>query len=67
MAQRIRAGEKIGFGYMALITILASDDYEPPLLEGKNGAVTCDVKECSAIGIDLLRDGGNAIDAAIGM
>jgi hypothetical protein len=30
---------------------------------GANGAVTSDVEVCSKVGIDLLRDGGNAADA----
>ncbi|KAB2103571.1 hypothetical protein AG0111_0g8542 [Alternaria gaisen] len=33
---------------------------------GANGAVTSEVEVCSKVGIDLLRDGGNAADAAIG-
>ncbi|OAG25011.1 hypothetical protein CC77DRAFT_297365 [Alternaria alternata] len=30
---------------------------------GANGAVTSEVEVCSTVGIDLLRDGGNAADA----
>ena len=40
---------------------------EHQLLTGKNGAVTSDVEQCSVIGIDLMKMGGNAVDAAIGM
>ena len=36
------------------------------LSRGRNGAVASEAEVCSAIGIDILKDGGKAIDAAIG-
>lgn len=37
-----------------------------PSLSGSRGAVACESKVCSQIGIDLLARGGNAVDAFIG-
>lgn len=34
-------------------------------VEGYYGAVSCDVEECSDMGVDILRKGGSAVDAAI--
>ncbi|KAI5787033.1 gamma-glutamyltranspeptidase-domain-containing protein [Peziza echinospora] len=34
-------------------------------IESRNGAVSSDVEACSKIGVDILRQGGNAIDAVI--
>ena len=31
----------------------------------KHGAVASENKRCSDIGVDVLKDGGNAVDAAI--
>ena len=36
------------------------------LIESENGAVSCDVEICSNIGVNLMKQGGNAIDAAVG-
>ena len=37
------------------------------LIESRNGAVSSDVEICSQIGVDLMKEGGHAVDAAIGM
>ncbi|TGJ80895.1 hypothetical protein E0Z10_g7869 [Xylaria hypoxylon] len=37
-----------------------------PLKSGHRGAVACESKVCSQLGIDLLARGGNAVDAFIG-
>lgn len=38
-----------------------------PAVEGRNGAVSSSAPEASAVGIDVLEGGGNAIDAAVAM
>ena len=35
------------------------------LIKARNGAVASENKRCSDIGVDVLKDGGNAVDAAI--
>ena len=35
------------------------------LIQAQNGAVATENKRCSDIGVDVLKDGGNAVDAAI--
>jgi len=35
------------------------------LIRVKHGAVAAENKRCSDIGVDVLKDGGNAVDAAI--
>jgi hypothetical protein len=53
----------------ALILPLADhliDDSEL-LVTGKHGVVSSDVDVCSQIGVDTMKKGGNAVDAAIGM
>ncbi|KAI9505100.1 gamma-glutamyltranspeptidase 1-like protein, partial [Coemansia spiralis] len=35
------------------------------LVTAKNGAVATDEARCSAIGVDILRNGGNAVDATV--
>ncbi|KAI9288040.1 gamma-glutamyltranspeptidase [Umbelopsis sp. AD052] len=35
------------------------------LVEGKNGAVAVEAEQCSNVGIDILKKGGNAVDSAI--
>ena len=35
------------------------------LIQVRNGAVAAENKRCSDIGVDVLKDGGNAVDAAI--
>ncbi|KAG6845392.1 hypothetical protein H0H87_009739 [Tephrocybe sp. NHM501043] len=36
------------------------------LIQAKYGAVSAENKRCSDIGVDILKEGGNAVDAAIG-
>ena len=36
------------------------------LIEAEHGAVAAENKRCSDIGVRILQDGGNAVDAAIG-
>lgn len=38
---------------------------EPPLLRhhDRNGAVASEASECSRIGVELIKEGGNAADA----
>ncbi|KAH0589440.1 hypothetical protein H2248_005197 [Termitomyces sp. 'cryptogamus'] len=36
------------------------------LIQAEHGAVAAENKRCSDIGVQILRDGGNAVDAAIG-
>lgn len=35
------------------------------LIQARNGAVASENKRCSDIGVDVLKDGGNAVDTAI--
>ena len=35
------------------------------LAEGKHGAVATENKQCSEIGLQVLRDGGSAVDSAV--
>jgi gamma-glutamyltranspeptidase/glutathione hydrolase/leukotriene-C4 hydrolase len=35
------------------------------LIEAKHGAVASENKRCSVIGVDVMKEGGNAVDAAI--
>lgn len=37
------------------------------LIDALHGAVSSDVAICSRIGVELLKKGGNAVDAAIGI
>ncbi|TVY31761.1 Glutathione hydrolase proenzyme [Lachnellula occidentalis] len=39
--------------------------YPKPICDGANGAVASESKVCSQIGIDVLKDGGNAADALV--
>ncbi|ORY59961.1 gamma-glutamyltranspeptidase [Pseudomassariella vexata] len=41
-------------------------DQQPLSVSGRHGAVACESKICSQIGIDLLARGGNAVDAYVG-
>ncbi|CAG8583886.1 12319_t:CDS:10 [Dentiscutata erythropus] len=43
--------------------IIASDD--PRLIVAKHGAVASELVNCSVIGVDVLKEGGSAVDAAI--
>ena len=35
------------------------------LIKARNGAVASENKRCSDIGVDVLKEGGNAVDAAV--
>ena len=37
----------------------------PPPVEGRNGVVTTSQKYASVVGLRILKDGGNAVDAAV--
>ncbi|TVY92701.1 Glutathione hydrolase proenzyme [Lachnellula willkommii] len=41
--------------------------YPKPICDGANGAVASESKVCSQIGIDVLKDGGNAADALVSL
>ncbi|KAJ1905814.1 hypothetical protein LPJ81_001713 [Coemansia sp. IMI 209127] len=43
----------------------ASFESQSTLIAARNGAVATDEPRCSAIGVDVLRDGGSAVDAAV--
>ncbi|KAI0401493.1 gamma-glutamyltranspeptidase [Xylaria palmicola] len=45
---------------------LAGQAVLTPASSGRHGAVACESKVCSQIGIDLLARGGNAVDAFVG-
>ncbi|KAJ7728322.1 gamma-glutamyltranspeptidase [Mycena metata] len=49
---------------LALPSVLASATPVPPL-SGKHGGVATEVAECSAIGVDTMKAGGNAADAIL--
>ena len=43
-------------------------DHESGLLvSAPHGVVASDVEECSQIGVDVMKRGGNAVDAVIGL
>ncbi|KAI9252906.1 nucleophile aminohydrolase [Phascolomyces articulosus] len=42
-----------------------SDGYTGRLVTGKRAAVAVEAEECSNVGIDILKQGGNAVDSAI--
>lgn len=37
----------------------------PESIEVKHGAVAADSRRCSRMGVDILQEGGNAVDAAV--
>ncbi|KAI8990052.1 gamma-glutamyltransferase [Pilobolus umbonatus] len=47
------------------LTYLISDEDIPHLVVGNEGAVAVELKECSDAGLEILKQGGNAIDSAI--
>ena len=51
-----------------MMVLLDSKDQGPNrkvLIHAKNGAVATELDTCSIIGVKILREGGNAVDAAI--
>ena len=54
--------------YFIISTILSfAFAFEIPDAIGYNGVVVCSKKEAAQIGIDILKKGGNAIDASVGV
>lgn len=51
--------------FSPLITSNASLRNPSYLIEAANGAVASENKRCSEIGVNIMKDGGNAVDAAI--
>ena len=49
------------------IIISFANAFEIPDAIGYNGVVVCSKKDAAQIGIDILKKGGNAIDASIGV
>jgi len=47
--------------FLALGALVSA--HPKPIHDGANGAVASESKVCSQIGIDVLKDGGNAADA----
>ncbi|XP_060577711.1 glutathione hydrolase 7-like, partial [Ruditapes philippinarum] len=52
------------FSVVVTIALILSIYLGPPQI-GANAAVTCGVKQCSNVGLQMLEQGGNAVDAAV--
>lgn len=52
--------------FASLVTADTTTDRDK-LIQSRNGAVSSDVEICSQIGVMLMKKGGNAVDAVIGM
>ncbi|KAJ2816068.1 hypothetical protein IWW50_006627, partial [Coemansia erecta] len=52
-------------GIIAISTAHPGAGTHSTLVTARNGAVAADEPRCSAIGADVLREGGNAVDAAV--
>lgn len=52
------------FSVIITIALILSIYLGPPQI-GANAAVSCGIKECSDIGLQMLEKGGNAVDAAV--
>ncbi|KAJ2083131.1 hypothetical protein H4R24_001044 [Coemansia sp. RSA 988] len=48
-----------------IVSLLVGAQDNSTLVTAKHGAIATDEPRCSAIGADVLREGGNAIDAAV--
>ncbi|KAF8587807.1 gamma-glutamyltranspeptidase [Ramaria rubella] len=54
------------FVYVTLTISFVNTSYSPIVSNsGKNGAVTTEIAQCSDVGIEILKEGGNAADAII--
>jgi len=54
-------------GFLPLHKQPQTQDRNPAyLIEAEHGAVASENQRCSNIGVDILKEGGNAVDAAIG-
>ncbi|CAG8632376.1 23241_t:CDS:10 [Cetraspora pellucida] len=66
---KIIAAIVIVIGVLALVTISIWSNPKTPenshLIIAKHGAVASELMDCSNIGIDVLKEGGSAVDAAI--
>ncbi|KAI9331395.1 nucleophile aminohydrolase [Pilaira anomala] len=62
-------GSAVSFGYLlhkqSHQSLESPADFKGYSVKGRKGAVAVEAEECSNIGVDILKKGGNAVDAAI--
>jgi hypothetical protein len=64
---RFSSSVLIGNNKKPLLPTIHSDSGNPSyLIEARHGAVATENHRCSIIGVDILKRGGNAVDAAVG-
>ncbi|KAI9312614.1 nucleophile aminohydrolase [Dichotomocladium elegans] len=51
--------------YFATKDVGHTNEYHGRLVSGEHAAVAVEAEECSAVGVETLKNGGNAVDAAI--